>query len=46
MMEMGEELEGEIDVDSDKDVDEVLLELSEIIDSVTPQSHCILNNKQ
>ena len=36
MMEMGEELEGEIDVDSDKDVDEVLLELSEIIDSVTP----------
>lgn len=42
----GEELEGEVDVDAEKDVDELLLELSEIIDSVTPQSHCILNNKQ
>lgn len=42
----GEELEREVDVDAEKDVDELLLELSEIIDSVTPQSHCILNNKQ
>ena len=42
----GEELEREVDVDAEKDVDELLLELSEIIDSVTPQSHCILKNKQ
>ena len=36
-MEMtGEELEGETDVDAEKDVDELLLELSDIIDSVTP----------
>jgi len=37
LMEMtGEELEGESDVDAEKDVDELLLELSDIIDSVTP----------
>ena len=37
LMEMtGEELEGETDVDAEKDVDELLLELSDIIDSVTP----------
>ena len=36
LMEMtGEELEGESDVDAEKDVDELLLELSDIIDSVT-----------
>ena len=36
LMEMtGEELEGETDVDAEKDVDELLLELSDIIDSVT-----------
>ena len=32
----GGELEGEIEVDAEKDVDELLLELSDIIDSVTP----------
>ena len=36
MTEITEELEGEIDVDAEKDVDELLLELSDIIDSVTP----------
>lgn len=37
LMEMtGEELEGESDVDAEKDVDELLLELSDITDSVTP----------
>ena len=37
LMEMtGEELEGETDVDAEKDVDELLLELSDITDSVTP----------
>ena len=33
---IGDELEGEIDVDSENDVDELLQELSEIVDSVTP----------
>lgn len=37
----GEELEGETDVDAEKDVDELLLELSEITDSVTLRSDCI-----
>lgn len=41
MTEITEELEGEIDVDAEKDVDELLLELSDILDSVTPQSSCI-----
>lgn len=36
MMEItGEELEGEINVDAEKDSDELLLELPEITDSVT-----------
>ncbi|POI26407.1 hypothetical protein CIB84_009843, partial [Bambusicola thoracicus] len=38
LMEITGELEGEIDVDTEKDVDELLLELSEITDSVIPQS--------
>ena len=33
---IGDELEGEIDMENEKDVDELLQELSEIIDSVTP----------
>ena len=41
MTEITEELEGEMDVDAEKDVDELLLELSDILDSVTPQSSCI-----
>ncbi len=36
VMEITGELEGETDVDAEKDVDELLLELSDIIDSVTP----------
>ncbi|XP_021237649.1 zinc finger CCCH domain-containing protein 11A-like, partial [Numida meleagris] len=36
MIEISGELEGEIDLEAGRDVDELLLELSEIIDSVTP----------
>lgn len=40
LMEITGELEGENDVDAEKGVDELLLELSEITDSVIPQSDC------